>query len=262
MPITAAEWYDRDPDLRNLEQGDVLDGIPIVYTPAQNVRWVLLRPLPKGPLENARGGLPRTFHANVDGGLPTAWNRQDGELVMGSASVYRVVILSRSCNLDWKKHIQVAPVYPVEGVDDISLRCLRDNNNAFSFYLPPDGDDMPEGYADLSQVSTVHVSYLRRTDHLVRRLTGRARTALQDVVAEYYAKPFGFNTDDAVPQRALYRCANCFFEGVPDCVAREIEMGANFPPCPLCNNDALWVKVPRDLPRLTGESVQGATSSE
>src|SRR5580692_3942491 len=129
MPITAAEWYDPDPDVRNLFQGDVLDGIPLVYTPAKQVRWVLLRPLPKGALDDARSGLPRNFHANVDGGLPTAWNRTDGELVMGSAAVYRVLILSRSCNLDWKKQIQVAPIYTTEGMDADALETLRENDN-------------------------------------------------------------------------------------------------------------------------------------
>jgi len=253
MPITAAEWYDRDPDLRNLDQGDVLDGIPLVYTQGKHVRWVLLRPLPAGPLEDARGGLPRKFHANIDAGLPTAWNRPDGELVMASAAVYKVLILSRGCNLDWKKQIQVAPIFPVAGLAEESLASLRNNDNAFSFYLPPDGDDMPESYADLSLKATVHVSYLKRTDYLVRRLTSRARVALQDVLSEYYARPFGFNRTDEVPQRAFYRCANCFFAGTLDCPIREIDLGGTFPQCPSCHDDALWVTVPRDLPRAGQE---------
>ncbi len=244
MAISAVEWYDRDPDLRNLNQGDVLDGIPIVYTPAKHIRWVLLRPLPKGILDEARSGLPRNFHANVDGGLPTAWNRKDGELVMGSAVVYRVMILSRSCNLDWKKHVHVAPVFTVDGLDDAALNCLRENDNAFSFYLPGDGEDMPESYADISLKATIHISYLKRTDHLIRRLTSRAQFALQDLLSEYYAKPSGFNINDPVPQKALYRCANCFFCAEPECSIVEIDEGANFPPCQKCNDGALWVKVP------------------
>jgi len=248
MPITAAEWYDPDPDLKNLNQGDVLDGIPLVYAPDKQVRWVLLRPLPKGLLDDARAGLPRTFKANVEGGFPSAWERKDGELVMASAAVCRVLILSRSCNLDWKKHIQVAPVYPIEDVDGDALESLRDNDNAFSFYLPPDGEAMPESYADISLKATIHVSYLRRTDHLVRRLTSRAQFALQEVLSEYYAKPFGFDVKDRVPQRALYRCANCFFSARKDCPMGEIDVNQNFPPCPVCSEQALWVKVPREEP--------------
>jgi hypothetical protein len=247
MPITAGEWYDRDPDIKNLDQGDVMDGIPLVYAPPPHVRWVLLRPLPQGSLEDARGGLPRSFRANVDGGLPTAWNRQDGELVMASAVAYRVIILSRGCNLDWKKQIQVAPVYAIEtGMRAEDLECLRANRNAFSFYLPPDGTDLPESYADLSLKATVHISYLRRTDALVRRLTSLARTALQEVLAEYYAKPFGFKTSDEVPQKALYRCGNCFFSGTGAVPVSEIDAIGNFPSCPACGTDALWLKVPRE----------------
>lgn len=246
MPITAVEWYDHDPDIKNLDQGDVMDGVPLLFAPPPHVRWVLLRPLPQGPLEGARGGLPRKFVANVDGALPTAWNREDGELVMASAAAYRIIILSRGCNLDWKKQIQVAPVYRVEaGMKEQDLACLRANQNAFSFYLPPDGEGLNESYADLSLKTTVHISYLRRTDALVRRLTCLARTALQEVLSEYYAKPFGFNTNDPVPQNALYRCGSCFFSGAIDVPICDIYTGGNFPPCRICGDKALWLKVPR-----------------
>ncbi len=245
MPINAADWYDPDPDLRNLYQGDVVDGVPLVFTPAASVRWVLLRPLPQGPIEGARAGLPRRFIAKLDGDLPTAWDRPDGELVMAGAAAYRVMILSRSCNLDWKKQIQVAPVFPIEGIEGLALDSLRENDNPFSFYLPPDGENLSEGYADLSQIATVHVSYLRRTDKLVKRLTSRATLALQDVLAEYYAKPFGSNVEDEVPQKALYRCGNCFFEARENVPVIEIDVGGNFPPCRWCADKALWLKVPR-----------------
>jgi hypothetical protein len=244
MPISAADWYDPNPDLRNLYQGDVVDGVPLVFTPAAHVRWVLLRPLPQGPIEGARAGLPRSFRANLDGNLPTAWERPDGELVMVGAASYRVMILSRSCNLDWKKQIQVAPVLPTAGLEEQALASLRENDNAFSFYLPPDGENMPEAYADLSQVATVHVSYLRRTDKLIRRLTSRTTVALQEVIAEYYAKPFGFTIEDEVPQRAFYRCGNCFFEGMDNLPAPlEIDVGAIFPRCERCGDEVLWLKV-------------------
>src|SRR5947209_12613932 len=136
MPITPEEWYDRNPDLKNLEQGYVVDGVPLVFTQPKNYRWVLLRPLPKGPIEQARAGLPRNYVAKPDGELPTAWQRPDGELVMAAAAVYRILILSRSCNLDWKKQIQVAPVYRMDGLSQERLASLRENDNTESFYLP------------------------------------------------------------------------------------------------------------------------------
>src|SRR5579871_2088559 len=234
MPISAADWYDPDPDLRNLYQGDVVDGVPLVFPPPAHLRWVLLRPLPQGPMEGARAGLPRSFRANIDAGLPTAWQNPNGELAMVSAAASRILILSRSCNLDWKRHIQVAPVYPTAELQEPDLLSLRENDNAFSFYLPAEGEDMPESYADLSQVATVHVSYLRRTDNLIKRLTSRATVALQEVLSEYYAKPFGFTIEDDVPQRAFYRCGICFFDGTENVPVIEIELGANFPPCQAC----------------------------
>jgi hypothetical protein len=243
MPITAADWYDPDPDLKSLYQGDVLDGFPLVYTQSKDLRWVLLRPLPQGPIEGARAGLPRKFIAKAEGELPTAWNRPEGELVMAAAAVYRVMILSRSCNLDWKKQVQVAPIAMAEGLGQDVLQYLRENDNADSFYLPADGPDLPESYANLALKTTVPMSYLRRTDHLVRRLTTRATVELQNVLSEYYARPFGFDVKDEIPQNAIYRCANCFFQGNEAVPLTEINVGGNFPPCPNCGNEALWVKV-------------------
>lgn len=243
MPITAAEWYDPNPDPKNLDQGDVLDGVPLVYTQSKNLRWVLLRPLPQGPIESARAGLPRKYIAKTDGELSTAWSRADGELVMAAAGTWRVMILSRTCNLDWKKQVQVCPVTMTEGLPSEVLENLRENNNADSFYLPPDGAEMPESYADLGLETTVPTTYLQRTDHLVRRLAGRARIELQHLLSEYYAKPFGFNVADTVPQKAIYRCANCFFARAEAMACIEIDVGGTFPVCPTCGDKALWTKV-------------------
>lgn len=250
MPITAEDWYDPVPDLKNLYQGDILDGIPVVYTQSKGKRWVLLRPLPKGPLEQAAAGLPRNFRAFPGGEPPTGWERAEGELVMARASVRRTMILSQSCDLDWRKNIQVAPVYEAEGLDGQTLENLRNNDVGYWFYLPSDGPTMPESYSDLSLKTTVPASYFRRTDYLIRRLTTRAMLELQLLLSDYYGRPFGFNTKDRVVQKALYRCANCFFSGEgPTIVITEIDVGSNFPQCPTCRN-ALWVKVPREAPSV------------
>lgn len=251
MPITASEWYDNDPDPKNLHQGDVLDGVPIVFTQKKGMRWVLLRPLPTGPLEGARSGLPRRFVANADGELPTAWAREDGELVMAAAAVYRIIILSRSCNLDWKKQVQVAPVYPVHGLGETQLATLRENDDESSFYLPGDGEDMVESYADLGLIATVSISYLARTDNLKRRLSPQAMVELQNSLASYYARAFGFDIRDNIPQEGTYRCTNCFFTGEPKVPLQRLNtVGQKFPECPACKADALWVKIPDLQQRL------------
>jgi hypothetical protein len=245
MIIDAADWYDHDPELKNPYQGDVLDGVPLVFPQGKNLRWVLLRPLPEGKMENARSGLPRKYHANIEGELPTAWARPEGELVMAAAAVYRIMILSRSCNLDWKKQVQVAPVYQTEGLPFESLAGLRENDDDQSFFLPFDTPDMPESYVDLGHITTVSVSYIRRMDKLVRRLSSRATIELQNSLSEFYARPYGFNVKDGVPQTAKYRCAGCFMSGQPTVPVVQISTGQDrkFPECAKCGNDALWVKI-------------------
>jgi len=164
---------------------------------------------------------------------------------MASAAVYRVMILSRSCNLDWKKQVQVAPVDPTEGLDSKALACLRENDDDQSFFLPSDPPHLPESYVDLGRITTVSVSYVRRMDNLVRRLSSRATTELQNSLSEFYARPYGFNVKDCVPQTAKYRCSGCFLTGQLIVPVVQISKGLDckFPECAKCGNDALWVKI-------------------
>jgi hypothetical protein len=247
MP-TADDWYDRNPDVKQLFQGDILDDIPFVLSPPKSKRWVLLRPLPQGPIEQSFGGLPRSFRADVDRGYPTAWTRPDGELVMANAYPQRVMILSQSCNIDWRKHVQVCPVYPAVGLGAADLEHLRANDVGYWFYLPEDGarppyiHEIPESYGDLSLATTVSSSYLR-PDALLRRLTSLATFEFQNSLSDYFARPFGFNVHDQVKQKAIYRCVTCFVERRLDIAPIEIDVGGTFPGCKACGDKALWIKV-------------------
>jgi hypothetical protein len=246
--MTADDWYDRSPDVRQLYQGDIIDGVPLVISPPKSKRWVLLRPLPTGPVESAFAGLPRSFRANVDSGFPSAWSRTEGELVMTNAYVQPTMILSQSCNIDWRKHVQICPVYRATEVRPADLNNLRANDIGYWFYLPSDGPHEPtnaafeECYADVSLATTVSASYLR-PDALIRRLTSRAMFELQNSLADYFARPFGFNTNDEVKQKAVYRCVACFLDGKIVIPIKEIDVGGQFPPCPTCGTSALWIKI-------------------
>jgi len=246
MPIDAASWYDLNPDSRSLYQGDILEGVPVVITPPKDRRWVILRPkLPGPPIQNP-GGLPKNLRADIDSAFPTSWESPDGELVMAHASIEKVMIITQSCDLDWKKYCQVVPILPIVSAPPAKVEDLRANNIGVWFYLPEDGA-FQESFADISRVTTVSVSYFR-TDFLVKRLSSLAMLELQNALSSYYGRPFGFNTRDEVPQDITYACANCFFTGIEPRQSIRPPVNAKFPPCPSCGDYALWIKLPAAQP--------------
>jgi hypothetical protein len=245
MPIDPRDWYDNDPDVSRLYQGDVIESVPVVFGPRKSKRWILLRPQPIGtPIESAESGLPKSFRADVDAKFSSAWQKQE-ELVLARASVGRIMIVSQSCDLDWRKRIQVAPVGEAEhdfSGDD--LKHLLDNNIGYLFVLPGDPPHFSASYADLSRITGVDASYFR-PDALVKRLSSRGMMELQKSLSDFYGRPFGFNTEDTVPpQAAMYACASCFLQGGSPAKKRIASSGEHFPPCPVCGNKVLWVKIP------------------
>jgi len=243
MPLEAASWYDPNPDLKSLYQGDILEGVPIVITPPKDRRWVILRPRLQGPPNQTPGGLPKNLKADIDSAFPSSWASADGELVMAHASIEKVMIITQSCDLDWKKFCQVVPIYPIASAPPTKIDDLRKNNIGTWFYLPED-TSLQESFADISRVTTVSVSYFR-TDFLVKRLSSLAMLELQNALSNYYARPFGFNIRDTVPQAISYACANCFFTGLEARQTIKPAIGGTFPACPSCGDNALWIKLPQ-----------------
>jgi hypothetical protein len=242
MVLPASQLYDSSPVGKFLAQGDVLDGLPFVYTPPKHRRWVLLRPLPKEPIDRPIGGLPRNFKAFLDGELLTAWDRPDGELIMAAGYSGLCMILSQSCDLDFRKNVQIAPVMAATEIqNEKTLENLRSGNIGYYYYLPPTAD-LAESFADFTHITSIDPSYIR-IDHVKARLSDRGNLDFMIALSDYFAKPFGWNTRDSVLQAGNYRCAHCFYTAAA-LVQESIEAGSNFPACKQCGDQVLWVKVP------------------
>lgn len=242
MPIDAATWYDSVPDAGSRYQGDVLAGVPVVLMPPQgDGPWVLLRPSAPVTFERALAGdRPRSFTPHSENSLEERWP-DDQELVLAKARRSKVLVVTQSCDLDNRKWIQVAPVSPAATLQADKLASLRINEIKYFFYLPADPPDLREEcFADLSRITAVHRSYLSAASP-VKRLTPLATFELQKCLADFYARPSGFNVRDTVPQTGDYICLNCFTRRA---VTERAPMsaGRRFDPCPGCQADALWWK--------------------
>jgi hypothetical protein len=191
------------------------------------------------------GTLPRHLQLFAEGSsqvqLADAWQR-GSELVLSKATKDRVMIMSQSCDIDNRNWIQVAPVYGAAHFGQKKLASLEAGEISFMFFLPP---KLPliqqKSCVDLSQITTVHKSYLRQGNRILH-LTASARVKLQAHIAQFYGRPFGFNIRDVVPQTASFLCANCFFSAAA-LQKMELAQGTSFTECPRCGPDALWVKL-------------------
>jgi hypothetical protein len=242
MPITAADRYDPTPDLNCFCQGDLVNGVPVVFMPPSGERWVVLRPGKSVTLEQAkRGAIPSVFKPSVEHENPDAWEGSE-ELVVAKATKTLIALLTQTCDIDHRKHLQVAPVYSAEGLDERKLSSLHVDEIKHWFYLPDDPPHIRESYVDIAKVVSIHRSYLSQA-HFVKRHSNSGLVALQVKLAQYFGRPFGFNMRDTVPTTAEYMCLKCIYDFAE---IRRVRFDASvtFGRCPRCGDQALWAICP------------------
>jgi hypothetical protein len=241
MTIDAADWYDSNPDLTSLFQGDILQDVPVVFMPpAGSGKWILLRPSLPVTLEQAlAGNTPKIFRPFVAGSAPEEWNTPD-ELVLAKATRRSIIIITQTCDLERRNFVQVAPVYPARNLGESKQASLQKNEINYLFFLPME-DLVPENsFADLSQITSVHKSYLSQ-GNLQKRLSNEGRARLQTHLSNLHGRPFGFSVADVVPEEGDYLCLRCFLTLA--IVERKIMIsGVAFGNCSACATSALWIK--------------------
>ncbi len=183
------------------------------------------------------------------------WSLPEGEYTIAACRKMRVMLVSRSCDIDKqaRKHFLVAPVQLVADLKDEQrteekLRDLRANDILHWFYLPALEPGLPEAFADMTMLVPLHRSFfdeeVLRTK-LVARLSSEGSAALQKSLSEYYGARFGFAWKDTCPQTATYACAACFHSGIETPQRKGMVEKTVFGPCERCGEAALWVKLPQ-----------------
>jgi hypothetical protein len=162
------------------------------------------------------------------------------EVVLAKASLAPVMLVTQSCDIDHRKHYQVAPVIDVAALNPRKLQSLREGEVGYWYHLPGHSDQFPtEMYADLTRMTSVHRSYFQ-TPEVIARLTNAERSRFQAAVAEFHGTPFGFNTRDRVLEVGAYSCVSCFHRGERE-IVQLAAVGEQFPECGRCGADALWL---------------------
>lgn len=243
MPDVAS-WYDANPDKSSLYQGDVLEGIPLIFIPQKISKWLIPRPGPNSALTDVDsilgGQIPKWFRAQAEGSVKDAWSFADGEeFVAAKAKKSRVMIVTQTCDLVQRSTFQVAPVLPAAPLGPGDKENLQLNNFQYMFYIPARLPAIAEDcYADLSQIPGVPRTYFK-PEAVVARLAGATRADLQSQIAGFYGRPFGFNVRDRAPHTAEYGCIRCFHEHFK-LTKTPVTKGEHFKNCDGCG-DGLWV---------------------
>ena len=250
MPILAQDWYDPNPDLTSFYQGDIIRDVPIIFLPDKISKWFILRPgsMSKKHVDDVlRGDICKWFESFPEGILKDKWQYGDREeYVAAKAFMVSVGILTQTCDIEQRSYYQVAPIYPESKQKPNTLDHLRENNLNYAFYLPAVAPHLPENsYIELAHTCVVPKAYFPRnqvTSMLSARLTDLARTALQEQIAGYFGRPFGFGKRDRARVSAEHACVSCFYR-TGNSVKKPFEAGSSFTPCDICG-ETRWIRVP------------------
>jgi hypothetical protein len=250
MPILAKDWYEPEPDLTSFYQGDIVRDVPIIFLPDKISKWFILRPggadSKKHVDDLLRGEICKWFQSFPEGTLKDAWTYgQREEYVAAKAFLVNVIILTQTCDIENRSYYQIAPVYPESKQKASALEHLRQNGLNYAFYLPAVAPHISENsYADLAHTCVIPKSFFPRDSvgmRLAARLTDSARASLQEQIANYFGRPFGFGPRDRARIAAEYACVSCFYK-TGDSVRRRFEASSNFTPCEKCGV-ARWIRI-------------------
>ncbi len=249
MPISAKDWYEPNPDLNSYYQGDIVRDVPIIFLPDKISKWLLLRPDPRAAkhIDAVLGGkMCKWLEVRDEGHLKDAWQfGKREELVAAKAQMTNVIILTQSCDIVHRDYYQIAPIYPESEQKNSALTHLRENELSFTFFLPAVAPHLQENsYANLAHTTLIPKAFFPRdkvADKLGARLTEFARTRLQEQLAYYFGRPFGFGARDKAKETAEFVCISCFYKTAKP-VTEKFERDAQFTPCKTCG-EARWLRV-------------------
>lgn len=249
MPISAKDWYEPNPDFSSFYQGDIVRDVPVLFLPDKISKWLLLRPSLQGAKyidDVLRGEICKWFQAFPEGQLADRWQYgKREEYAAAKAHLINVIILTQSCDLEQRNYYQIAPIYPETEQKESALARLRQNDLNYTFFLPAFAPHIPENsYADLAHTTLIPKAYFPRDtvwDVLGARLTELARTALQEQLANYFGRPFGFGERDKARETAEYACISCFYK-FGTSVKKRFERDTHFTKCDSCDA-ARWLRI-------------------
>jgi hypothetical protein len=226
-------------------QGEILANVPILSMPKPKA-WQLIRTRSGRRVHDALehggiGGIVVVLDSNqsteqwYDDGL--------GDYAMAVLAKTPVVVLSQTCDVQYKDHLQVAPIFAAKS-DEKYIEKLKNRDILSAVWIKQHPPEIPdESYADLELIQAVHKSYFKKIlkDQHFRLSPERIRT-LQSAVTRYFGRPNSFDSRlDTVPTDGTYMCVACFYMNAH---VTQVPLGkdSRFPTCETCSGTGWALK--------------------
>jgi hypothetical protein len=153
--------------------------------------------------------------------------------------------LTQSCDIVQRNYYQIAPIYAETEQKETAVSRLRENELNYAFFLPAYAPHLQENsYADLAHTTLVPKAFFPKdgvADRVGARLTEFARTRLQEQLAYYFGRPFGFGLRDKARETSEYVCISCFYK-TASLEKKTFERDVHFTPCSACG-EARWLRI-------------------
>ncbi len=223
------EFYDLAPPAF-LQQGDILDDVPLVGLPPGPDLLVLREELDfsRPPILQA-SILAAFWESEVD-----AFGGGSSEYIVAKAVRGSALLITQTCNLAQEDEWLVAPIHPVAG-SDVKLKDLMDGKYENLLGLPahPQGI-FPDAFAVLSDLKPIHKHSVDLDDR-VASLLPFAQLRLADKITRALAREWGYAAGETILTTGKYRCLRCNRWYDVENPVRDFKQGDKFPDCYNCN---------------------------
>jgi hypothetical protein len=239
------EFYDAAPlEPHLLYQGEILVDVPLLVAPRPS-RWQLLRTRNNEPLDEVLervgniGSQVRVLDSNQS--TEQWYGPSAGDYAVARLEKRPVLVLSQTCDIQTKDHIQIAPIFPLPSED---ADRVKGGELYTAFYLkdhPP--DVLHDGFADLEKLQSVHKSYVKRPFPKIHfRLKDEKVRRLKYFITRYFGRPNCFDVDnDSCPRTGTYICVACVYMA-GKIRTMELAEGQNFERCPDCQGTQWFLR--------------------
>lgn len=194
------EFFDGAPP-SYLQQGDILQGVPILLTPPSEELVILRTPGTRTHLQDlAPGGVEAVREAV----LADAFDQP--EYVAVSALRSPAMIMTQTCDLDKKDEYIICQLEPVEG-SKIDTGNLRAGKYATLFNIP-ENDYLAEMYIDVTDLRPVRREAILLKNRILA-LSAEQQLELSRKLSRALGREWGYAPGDLAPQEGKYRCLWC-----------------------------------------------------
>lgn len=237
----AADYYLRDAPY-HLQQGDILQGVPLITSPA-SPELVLLRepstrryqyPLSERPLEPVREKL-----------VGDAFDEGRTEFIAVAAQRVPAVLMTPTCDLEKRDVWLFSPLKEVP--DEVSKEIFSGKAvSLFPVYEIPEAG-LPGSVIDVGDLRPVHRVAVA-PDLRLKSMSPEATSALAEMIVRSQSRVWGYAAGELVPEDGVYRCLrdNSYYELKAPAQQLELKKGDKFPDCTNCkwsHKTAQWYRL-------------------